>query len=78
MNITYPQSSEVLIAIVRTERDRYEVRLVADKGLTYMYIVDGSGDSYGKHGGCRTLEEALEGIQRIENPFPYFAKVYER
>ncbi len=66
MRIEYPQASEVIVAFVRTNMQRYEIRLVVDKGLAYMYFEDEMGLSYGKHSGYVMLADVLSDIGKLE------------
>ncbi len=66
MKIKYPQVSEVIVAFVRTDMQRYEVRMVVKKGLAYMYFADESGDTYGKHVGYVMLSDVLSDIGKLE------------
>ena len=65
--ITYPQSSDVLVAIVRTEKQRYEVRLRVQRGYAYMYFVDESGISRGQMCGFVMLADVVRDIGRLES-----------
>ncbi len=66
MRIEYPQPSQTIVAFVRTDVQRYEVRLVVDKGLVYMYFEDELVHSYGKHAGYVMLADVLDDIGRLE------------
>ncbi len=46
---------------------RYEVRMVVDKGLAYMYFEDEAGDTYGKHAGYVMLSDVLSDIGKLES-----------